>query len=116
MSKKKQKRHFVETGGDTLGVRGDLTIHTARKAYRESLDYAGNEHLPSVIDLSAVGYIDSAGLALLLEWQSWAHRHNHHFCFSNAPDHLMRLATLADAENVLDLHMKECDPCKENIS
>jgi anti-anti-sigma factor len=106
MAKHKEPRHIHAVDGNKLAVTGDLTLKTARKVYEESLKFAGQESLPVEFDLEGVGHVDSAGMALLLEWQSWAHRHNHHFRFSNAPQHLMKLATLSDAEHMLDLHPK----------
>lgn len=90
-----------------IAVTGDLTLKTARLVYTQSLKFAGRETLPDEFDLDKVGRVDSAGMALLLEWQSWAHRHNHHFRFTNAPEHLIKLAKLSDAEHLLNLHPKE---------
>lgn len=106
MAKQREPQYIHAADKQKITVTGDLTLKTVRQVYEESLQFAGQETLPVEFDLEKVGHVDSAGMALLLEWQSWAHRHDHHFRFSNAPDHLIKLATLSDAEHLLDLHPK----------
>jgi len=55
------------------------------------------------IDLAGVGSVDSAGLALLLEWQSRQRKSGHTLAVHNAPDSLLRLARLAEADDLLNL-------------
>ena len=107
MAKKRGQQFIHAVDQRKIAVIGDLTLKTVRQIYAESLRFAGQETLPVEFDLEKVGHVDSAGMALLLEWQSWAHHHNHHFRFNNAPQHLMKLTTLSDAEQLLDLHPKE---------
>ena len=110
MAKKRQQQFIHAIDQRKIAVIGDLTLKTVSQIYAESLRFAGQETLPVEFDLEKVGHIDSAGMALLLEWQSWAHRHNHHFRFNNVPEHLIKLASLSDAEHLLDLHPKEASP------
>lgn len=109
MARQKDTKFIQAVNQHKIAVTGDLTLKTVRQVYAESLKFAGQETLPVEFDLEMVGHVDSAGMALLLEWQSWAHRHDHHFRFSNVPEHLIKLATLSDAEHMLDLHRKD-DP------
>ncbi len=106
MAKQNESKFVHAVDQHKIAVTGDLTLETASQIYAESLRFAGQKTLPVEFDLEKVGRVDSAGMALLLEWQSWAHRHNHHFRFSNAPRHLVKLATLSDAEHILDLYPK----------
>jgi phospholipid transport system transporter-binding protein len=59
------------------------------------------------IDLAGVTTIDSAGLALLLEWQSRAHAAGRELTVRNAPDGLLRLARLCEAVDLLNLSGRE---------
>lgn len=102
-----QKATISQTGPGQLAVSGDLKLDTVAGLYRDSLQFAGQDPLPSVVDLSQVADADSAGLALLLEWQSWARRREHRFQFENTPPHLMQLAELSEAQCLLDL--KRCE-------
>lgn len=107
MARKREPQFIKAIDAQKIMVSGDLTLETVRHVYAESLKFAAAQTLPVEFDLEKVGHVDSAGMALLLEWQSWAHRHDHHFRFTNAPQHLIKLATLSDAEHILDLHPKE---------
>jgi len=55
------------------------------------------------VDLAAITRADSAGLALLLEWQALRPRDAARIEFRNAPDMLLSLARLCEADDVLDL-------------
>ncbi len=88
---------------DRLRLHGDLTLSSVTKLYRDSLSLAKHPQLPKLIDLTEVNRVDSAGLALLLEWQSWAVQRQHYFCYSNVPDKLLKLASLCGATEVLNM-------------
>lgn len=95
---------------------GELTFATVTGLYRRMSDLARRDGMPSAIDLSEVSRIDSAGLALLLEWQSAFQRQSartddgtdgaedvggdlleiHH-----PPQALLKIARLCDAEAYL---------------
>ena len=102
-----RKAELSHSGDRRLAVTGDLTLDTVTALYRESLGFAGRERLPEVIDLAGVDEVDSSGLALLLEWQSWALAHEHCCEFANAPAHLLQLASLSETQELLEL--KDCN-------
>ena len=55
------------------------------------------------VDLSGVPLADSAGLALMLEWQARQRKRGRELTIINAPDDLMRLAKLSEADDLLNL-------------
>jgi anti-anti-sigma factor len=55
------------------------------------------------LDLSGVKVVDSAGLALLLEWQSVKRASGGELVIGNAPSSLLRLAHLCEAVELLNL-------------
>lgn len=55
------------------------------------------------IDLSAVTAVDSAGLALLLEWQASRKSSSSALTFINAPSSLLSLASLCEATELLNV-------------
>jgi len=57
----------------------------------------------SSIDLSGVTSVDSAGLALLLEWKAIQKPVSHDLKFINAPSALMSLAQLCDSVELLNI-------------
>ena len=55
------------------------------------------------IDLAGIEHADSSGLALLLEWQAMANKHDRRLHITNAPENLLRLAKLCEADKLLDI-------------
>lgn len=55
-----------------------------------------------VIDLAGVAEGDSAGLALLLEWQCWAHRSGNKLTFEHLPSSLQGIAAISEAGALLE--------------
>jgi phospholipid transport system transporter-binding protein len=89
------------TDNERLEVSGDLTLDNVARLYQDS-----RKLLPGkvrTVDLGSVSRIDSAGLALLLEWQSAARQRGAELSFSGAPDDLLRLAALCDSTALLGL-------------
>ena len=86
-----------------LRLGGALTFGSVAGAF-EKLKKAFNEgDGPSRIDLGDVRSADSAGLALLLELQALQSRRGGRIEFRNAPDMLLSLARLCEADEVLDI-------------
>jgi phospholipid transport system transporter-binding protein len=88
-----------QSGG--LSITGALTFESVASVYAKSLselsDYSG------AIDLAGLSSVDSAGLALLLEWQALAHARGVSLVFENAPSELQRLAALSDSSELLGI-------------
>lgn len=94
----------LETGGDgRASLVGPLTFETVARLFQ-----AMEKSLPAnppveQIELAGVTTIDSAGLALLLEWQSRARAAGRELAVRNAPDGLLRLARLCEAVELLNI-------------
>ena len=97
------KNNSFKLNGDKLDLQGSLTLDTVTAVYTGSLPLAQLEKLPQIIDLKNIDRVDSSGLAQLLEWQSWAVKNNHQFCFCNVPEKLLKLASLCGATEVLNM-------------
>ena len=90
--------------GGVLRLDGELTFASTPDVYRtaEQRFQTGSE--ASTVDLSGVNRADSAGLALLLEWQAQqVASENAPLRISNAPDSLISLAQLCEATGLLNL-------------
>jgi len=100
-----------ETADDgTVRLNGDLTFESVPLLYREM-----ERRLPSAgpvrtIDLEGITRADSAGLALLLEWQSRQLRRGRELTMLNAPVNLLRLAGLCEAVELLNLTGRDEQP------
>lgn len=100
------KTAALNVDGATAYLSGDLTFNTVTALFSRMEAIARGEGMPSAIDLSAVEQIDSAGLALLLEWQSmYVEQQSGSECslirIENPPQALLKIARLCDAESYL---------------
>ena len=98
----------LQIKGQEARLAGDLTFATVASLYDRMDAQSRRGHMPSVIDLSEVGQIDSAGLALLLEWQSAFRKQQAArggseslIRIENPPEALIKIARLCDAEDYL---------------
>ncbi|HKJ18490.1 MAG TPA: STAS domain-containing protein [Xanthomonadales bacterium] len=83
---------------------GDLTFATVMTLANSMQTLSGNQGMPGQIDLDQVERIDSAGLTLLLEWQSLFRKQSGSDSLIeiiNPPDALLKIARLCDAEEFL---------------
>ncbi|MAS41233.1 MAG: NTP-binding protein [Porticoccaceae bacterium] len=85
----------------TIALRGDLTAREVPGRYAESLAWRRANALPVAVDLAGVGRTDSSVLALLLEWQAWAHASGTAIEFHNPPAALKTFASLSAASPLL---------------
>ena len=86
-----------------LVLEGELTFDTVPEIYRQSVHLLSTSDRLSSVDLSNVMRVDSAGLALLLEWQALARKRSSNLAFINAPSDLLRLAALSESTSLLRL-------------
>lgn len=92
--------------GDEHGcahLTGVLTFKSTPALYRETENLFHGSVPVSSIDLSGVSSVDSAGLALLLEWQADQGPVSSNLHIKNAPPALMSLARLCDAIELLNI-------------
>ena len=84
--------HFVLTG--------DMTFSTAERILHDSED-PFEHHTRIEVDLSGVGKSDSAGLALLLEWITWANHTVREIRFIDIPERIVAIAKTTEVEELL---------------
>ena len=85
----------AETGKYRLS--GELTYRTGPAAFERKLEFAEETRL----DLSDVVRIDSAGLALLVEWTCVARRQNKKLVLEQIPESLRSLIEVSGLREVL---------------
>jgi phospholipid transport system transporter-binding protein len=93
---------ITEPGG-ACALRGAVTFDTVQKLWRESarlLAVAGKGK-DLTLDLSGVVGVDSAGLALLVDWKGQAQAIGSHLRFAAVPPRLLAIARISDAESLL---------------
>jgi anti-anti-sigma factor len=84
-------------------ITGEMTFNSTPSLYKELASHHQSKGQNIAIDLCEVGRADSSGLALLLEWQAVARQQNRTLQIINAPDDLLRLAKLCEADVMLDI-------------
>jgi len=85
-----------------LRVSGELSMATvpALLAQNSLRDMRGD----IAVDLQDVERADSAGVALLIEWQRAARRQQQNICFQNIPSQMLSIARLSGVDELLALN------------
>ena len=86
-------RRFVLTG--------EMTFDTAERILHES-EEPFEEHTRIEVDLSGIEKADSAGLALLLEWITWANHTVREIRFVDMPERVLAIARTTEVDRLLD--------------
>ena len=94
-----------EAGFESLGegryrVTGNLGFDTVPGLWAQSIAEL-NDSAEPVIELGHVAHVDSAGLALVIEWIRWARSHGRHLSFVDVPEKLLALARISEIDGFL---------------
>ncbi len=83
-----------------MHLAGDLVIGSVPSLWNQANTlFSRCRHI--IIDFEKVPRVDSAGLALLLEWVEWARNNDASIQFRNVPDALIRIAKLSNVDDLL---------------
>jgi len=91
---------FNDLGGGNFEISGDMSFETAEYILRAS-QRAFEQHENVRVDMSAVDKADSAGLALLLEWMSWAKQGVAKIDFVAIPASVLAIAQTAELKDLV---------------
>lgn len=91
---------LIDNGDGKFALRGVMTFDTAGKILRQS-EEPFEEHTRIEVDLSGIEKTDSAGLALLLEWITWANHTVREIRFIDTPAKLDAIARVTEVEQLL---------------
>lgn len=91
---------LVDNGGGKFSLDGRMTFGTAGQILRESEDLF-EEHTRIEVSLAGVTDSDSAGLALLLEWITWANHTVREITFTDVPDKITAIAKVTEVDSLL---------------
>jgi phospholipid transport system transporter-binding protein len=81
---------------------GLVTVANAAELQRQGLSGIGGERGRFTIDLAAVAPIDSAGLALLIDWLAAARSVGATLSYLHLPEAARTLARLSEVESLLE--------------
>ena len=97
------KHQIKEDGGVlVIALEGDVDLKTSPDA-RKILLNAVTRNLPIVIDLSGVSYIDSSGVASLIEAFQKARKSGHKFVLAAVSESALRVLNLARMAKVFTI-------------
>ena len=88
-----------ETGALIIALEGDVDLKTSPDARKILLDAVGRK-LPMVVDLSGVSYIDSSGVASLIEAFQKARKSGQKFVLAAVSESALRVLNLARMDKV----------------
>lgn len=91
-----------------IEVSGAVTFSTVPKLAAQARAWLTGVVGPAVIDLGAVERIDSAGLALLVEWLQLARAHGSRLSFQHVPEQVRRLVAINGLDAVFDPSEPAC--------
>ena len=91
---------FEDLGDGRFSISGEMTFATAEKMLRAS-ERLFDDHTQIEIDLTEIIDSDSAGLALLLEWVTWANHSVREIRFSGMPEKILAIAKTTEVEPLL---------------
>ena len=91
---------ILDKGEGRFHLSGKMTFQTAGKLLRAS-ERLFEEHTQIEMDLGGVSDTDSAGLALMLEWITWANHTVREIRFVNVPVKIDAIAKTTEVDHLL---------------
>ena len=91
---------LVDESGGRFALKGRMTFGTVGQILRDSEDLF-DEHTRIEVSLAGVTHSDSAGLALLLEWITWANHTVREISFTEVPDKINAIAKVTEVDSLL---------------
>lgn len=91
-----------DLGEGRFALSGEMSFDTAERILKES-EEPFEEHTQLEIDLTGITLSDSAGLALLLEWVTWANHTVREVRFTGLPERVMAIAKTTEVDKLLTL-------------
>ncbi|MEU9575319.1 STAS domain-containing protein [Streptomyces massasporeus] len=90
-------------------VTGEIDLHTAPGLRTRALELINQGHHHLILDLSGVGFCDSAGLSALIGIWHGAQEAGGSLALAAVPDRLMRMLTLTGVDSLLPHYPSTAD-------
>ena len=94
------KFELRDLGDGRFALSGEMTFETAERVLQAS-EEPFEQHTRIEVDLSGVTRSDSAGLALLLEWITWANHTVREIRFQSMPERVLAIAKTTEVDHLL---------------
>ena len=89
-----------DLGDGRFALGGEVSFETAEAILAASETPFG-QHTRIEVDLAGVTFSDSAGLALLLEWVTWANHTVREIRFEDIPERILAIARTTEVDSLL---------------
>ncbi len=91
---------------EALALTGELSFDTVPTVLAQTAEYSARPDIPErlTLDFSAITSVDSAAVALLLEWRRMAASRGKTLVFVNLPPNLLALAELYGVAELIQPH------------
>ncbi len=94
------KFELNDLGEGHFALNGEMTFETAERILLAS-EEPFEQHTRIEVDLAGITRADSAGLALLLEWITWANHTVREIRFLSMPERVLAIARTTEVEQLL---------------
>ena len=94
------KFELQDLGEGHFALNGEMTFETAERILLAS-EVPFEQHTRIEVDLAGVTKADSAGLALLLEWITWANHTVREIRFLSMPERVFAIARTIEVDQLL---------------
>jgi phospholipid transport system transporter-binding protein len=94
------KFELKDLGEGHFALNGEMTFETAERILMAS-EEPFEQHTRIEVDLAGITRSDSAGLALLLEWITWANHTVREIRFLSMPERILAIARTTEVEQLL---------------
>lgn len=86
-----------------LQINGELTFSTVSTVLEQSRPLLASINGQVVMELADVERVDSAGLALLIQWMRMAREQGVEILFRHVPEQLLAIAHASDLDHIIPL-------------
>jgi anti-sigma B factor antagonist len=91
----------VANGAVVVVVQGEVDLYSSPKLRHEIVHWAGEEMLSLIVDLEAVTYMDSSGIATLVEGFQLAKRHGGKFGLARPGASIQEVLRFAHLDKII---------------
>jgi len=95
--------HEPDATNVTLTLCGVVNIHTATQLRQRLKPFLDARHKEVRVDLNHVNFIDSAGIATLVEGLQWSRNDGHHFVLRGLSENVRDIFELAKLDTVFEI-------------
>lgn len=87
----------------TLEVKGEIDMNSSSEVREKLTPYFENNKKAVIVDLAGVSYIDSSGIATLVEGLQWSHTSNNRFRLTGLSSSVKDIFEIAHLLNVFEI-------------